>query len=75
MKVWMRPRFAGRIASPARSMSFMPARDRPATTAFFVRLAISCTAWKSPSEAIGNPASMMSTPMVSRSSATSSFSS
>jgi hypothetical protein len=38
-------------------------------------LAISLTAWKSPSEAIGNPASMMSTPIASRKSATSSFSS
>jgi hypothetical protein len=28
MKVWMRPRLAGLIASPARSMSFWPAHDR-----------------------------------------------
>ena len=64
MKVWMRPRRAGLIASPQRSMSFVPARDRPHTTAFLVRLAISLTARKSPSEAIGKPASMMSTPIV-----------
>ena len=30
MKVWMRPRLAGLIASPQRSMSFWPARDEPA---------------------------------------------
>ncbi len=30
MKVWMRPRLAGLIASPQRSMSFWPARARPA---------------------------------------------
>ncbi len=75
MKVWMRPRRAGLIASPQRSMSFVPARERPHTTAFLVRLAISLTARKSPSEAIGKPASMMSTPIWSRSSAISSFSS
>ena len=75
MKVWMRPRRAGLIASPARSMSFWPARASPHTTAFLARRAISWTAAKSPSEATGKPASMMSTPMASSSSATSSFSS
>ncbi len=75
MKVWMRPRRAGLIASAARSMSLRPARESPHTTAFLVRLAISCTAAKSPSEAIGKPASMMSTPISSSSSATASFSS
>src|SRR4029077_16960760 len=75
MKLWMRDCRAGLTASPARSMSLKPARARPHTTAFLVRLAISWTAAKSPSEATGKPASMMSTPMVSRSSATSSFSS
>ena len=74
-KVWMRPRLAGLIASPARSTSLWPARARPQTTAFLVRLAISCTAAKSPSDATGKPASMTSTPMVSSTSATSSFSS
>ena len=75
MNVWMRPRLAGLMASPARSTSFCPARARPHMTAFLARLAISWTAAKSPSEATGNPASMMSTPMASSSSATSSFSS
>ena len=75
MKVWMRLRLAGLMASAQRSMSLKAARERPQITEFFARLAISCTAAKSPSEAIGKPASMMSTPMASRSSATSSFSS
>jgi hypothetical protein len=74
-KVWMRGRRAWRTASPARSMSFMPARARPVTTAFFTRLATATTASKSPMEAMGKPASMMSTPISSRRSATCSFSS
>src|SRR5262249_4608105 len=74
-KVWMRWRLAGLIASAQRSMSLKAARESPQMTAFFERLAISCTAAKSPSEAIGKPASMMSTPIRSSSSATSSFSS
>src|SRR5215469_1499925 len=40
MKVWMRPRSAGLIASPQRSMSICPARERPHTTPRLVRLAI-----------------------------------
>ena len=56
-------------------MSFGFARDRPAITAFLERRAISLTAWKSPSEVIGKPASMTSTPMSSSISAMSSFSS
>jgi hypothetical protein len=75
MKVWMRGRRAWRTASPARSTSLSPARARPATTALSTRLAISDTASKSPSDAMGKPASMMSTPMVSSNSATWSFSS
>ncbi len=71
----MRLRLAGLIASAQRSMSLKAARESPQMTAFLVRLAISCTAAKSPSEAIGKPASMMSTPIWSSSSATSSFSS
>ena len=51
------------------------ARARPATVAFLTRFEIALTASKSPSEATGKPASMMSTPMLSRQSATSSFSS
>src|SRR6266567_7105289 len=39
MKVWMRPRLAGLIASAARSMSACPARESPHTTAVLVRLA------------------------------------
>ena len=42
---------------------------------FFERFAISETAAKSPSEAMGKPASMMSTPISSRRPAISSFSS
>ncbi len=75
MKVWMRGRLAPFTASPARSMSFSPARDSPHTTDRLMRLAISDTAAKSPSDAIGKPASMISTPIWSRKSATSSFSS
>src|ERR1700756_4790342 len=71
----MRRRSAGLIASAQQSMSLKLARASPHITAFLARLAISLTAAKSPSEAIGNPASITSTPMVSRSSATSSFSS
>ena len=56
-------------------MSFMPARARPATVAFSTRFAISVTASKSPFEAIGKPASMMSTPISSRRAAISIFSS
>src|SRR5215831_13985906 len=71
----MRRRSAGLIASAQQSMSLKPARESPQITALLVRLAISLTAAKSPSEAIGNPASITSTPMVSSNSATSSFSS
>ena len=74
-KVWMRPRLAGLIASAQRSMSLAPARDSPQTTAFLVRRAISLTASKSPSEAIGKPASMTSTPIASSIAAMLSFSS
>ena len=73
--VWTRPRLANFTASAQRSISFGFARDRPAMTAFLERRAISLTAWKSPSEVMGKPASMTSTPMSSSSSATMSFSS
>jgi hypothetical protein len=56
-------------------MSLGLARDSPAITEFFERRAISLTAWKSPSEVIGKPASMTSTPIWSSNSAISSFSS
>src|SRR5436305_5084230 len=73
--VWTRPRLANFTASAQRSMSLGLARDSPAITAFLDRRAISLTAWKSPSEVIGKPASMTSTPMSSSISAISSFSS
>src|SRR5882757_9688989 len=73
--VWTRPRLANFTASAQRSMSFGLARDRPGITEFLERRAISLTAWKSPSEVIGKPASMMSTPMSSSISAISIFSS
>ena len=50
MKVWMRERLAGLIASPARSMSLKPARARPQTAAVLVRVASEWTAAKSPAE-------------------------
>jgi hypothetical protein len=62
-------------ASAQRRMSPGMARASPAMTAFFVCLAISVTASKSPSEAIGKPASITSTPISSSSAATCSFSS
>src|SRR5882757_4292430 len=73
--VWTRPRLANFTASAQRSMSFGLARERPAMTEFLERRAISLTAWKSPSEVIGKPASMTSTPMSSSISAISIFSS
>ena len=75
MKVWMRPRLAGRIASAQRSMSAMPARARPQTVLSVTISAILRTASKSPLEAIGKPASITSTPISSRILASSSFSS
>src|SRR5690242_5001106 len=61
-KVWMRGRSASRTASQARSTSAGLARARPATTGPWTSRAMACTASKSPGEAIGKPASMMSTP-------------
>ena len=71
----MRGFWACLTASQQRSMSGNCARASPQITAFFDRSAISLTARKSPSEAMGNPASMISTPISSSSSAISSFSS
>ena len=62
MKVWIRGLAAGFSASAARSISARPERARPQTVDFFASLAISFTASKSPLEAIGNPASITSTP-------------
>ena len=56
-------------------MSLKLARARPQTTAFCAWPAMALTASKSPSEAIGKPASMMSTPISSSSAAICSFSS
>ena len=75
MKVWMRGRLAWRTASQQRSMSVTLARARPQITAFCAWRAMAETASKSPSEAIGKPASMMSTPISSRRAAIWSFSS
>ena len=74
MKVWMRGRFACLTASQQRSISPRLARASPQITAFSARSEIALTAAKSPSEAIGNPASMMSTPISSSMEAISSFS-
>ena len=74
MKVWMRGRRAWRTASHARSMSGIWARAKPQITAFCEALAMSLTAAKSPSDAMGKPASMMSTPISSSIAAISSFS-
>ena len=75
MKVWMRPRLAGLMASAQRSMSATPARARPQTVLSVTIWAILRTASKSPLEAIGKPASITSTRMSSRILASSSFSS
>ncbi len=75
MKVWMRGRFAWRTASQQRSMSLRLARARPQTTELRAMAAMRLTASKSPSEAMGKPASMMSTPISSSSAAIWSFSS
>ena len=73
--VWMRGRTAWRTASAQRSISLNAARARPATEARLTLLAMAETASKSPSDAMGKPASMTSTPSASSRSATSSFSS
>ena len=74
-KVCMRPRLAGRTASPHRSMSLAPARARPHTVLSVTISEMRRTASKSPLEAMGKPASMMSTLISSRILASSSFSS
>ena len=58
----MRLRSAGRSASAARRMSACPVRARPQITGPLMVLAIASTLSKSPTEAIGNPASITSTP-------------
>ena len=74
MKMWMRGCSACRTASQARSTSLNAVRDRPAMVEPFTLLAIASTASKSPWLAIGNPASITSTPRRASWSAISSFS-
>ena len=75
----MRGRRAGRTASHARSISALAARASPAIVGAFSAVPVSSamrrTASKSPGDAIGNPASMMSTPIRANCRAISSFSS
>ncbi len=74
MNTWMRGFSAWRTASQARSTSLNPVRERPVITGPWTDLAMASTASKSPWLAIGNPASMMSTPRRASWSAISSFS-
>ena len=74
MKVWMRGTSACLTASQHTRTSFSMARASPATRGPFTSLAIALTASKSSGEAIGNPASMMSTCSLASWRATSSFS-
>src|SRR6185369_12906655 len=61
-KVWIRGRAAYFSASAARATSSSEVRQSAATLTFRHWAATALTAAKSPSEAIGKPASMMSTP-------------
>ncbi len=70
----MRGFWAYWIASQARSMSRSLHRARPQTDEPVTSVAMARTASKSPTEAIGNPASMTSTPSAASARATSSFS-
>ncbi len=74
MNTWMRGRAECRTASHARSTSLNPVRERPAMTGPRTAFAIASTESKSPSDAIGNPASITSTPSRASCSAISSFS-
>ena len=62
MKVWIRGRSESLTAFHAASMSWTPVRARPQMTGPWTSRAIAWTASKSPGEAIGKPASTMSTP-------------
>ena len=64
MNVWMRGTSATFTASQQTRMSFSMARARPAMRGPLTSVAIALTASKSSGEAIGNPASMMSTPQL-----------
>ena len=74
MKVWIRGLALGLTASQQRSMSLGRARASPQMVGPSTLSAITFTASKSPSDEIGNPASMISTPISARSCATSIFS-
>ena len=74
MNVWMRGRSESLIAFQAASMSWKPVRARPQMTGPCTSRAMAWTASKSPGEAIGKPASMMSTPSRASCCAISSFS-
>src|SRR5699024_5583281 len=73
-KMWIRGFGVFFSASHARSISSFLVRARAVTDTSFIVSAISFTAWKSPSEAAGKPASMTSTPSFSSCFAISSFS-
>jgi hypothetical protein len=74
MNVWMRRRSAPRTASAARRMSPGAARDRPAMTGPRTVSAMVFTAAKSSGEAMGQPASIPSTPRSASASAMRTFS-
>ena len=74
MNVWMRGTSATLTASQQTRMSSSMARARPAMRGPLTSVAMACTASKSSGEAIGNPASMMSTRSLASWWATSSFS-
>ena len=61
IKVWILGDFAYLTASQALSISFKLALANPAIVEFFMFLLTSTTASKSPFEAIGKPASIIST--------------
>ena len=60
-KVWIRGRAAPSSASQQRSMSAGTARARPAIVTLRISRGDPFHSFESPSDAIGNPASMMST--------------
>jgi hypothetical protein len=74
-KVWMRGRAARLSARPARAMSCSEVRASAATVTARHSAAMAWTAAKSPSEAMGNPASITSTPSASSCRASRNFSS
>src|SRR5690606_25221287 len=74
MPVWIRGLLAYFRASTAVSISPLTARVRAHTVGVVTNLDISTTLLKSPGLEIGNPASIISTPSVSNSSAMMSFS-